>query len=123
MRAASKLLAAVLCLAVLASGAEPPVIPVGLDAYRLWERWPTSGSARAPICGALTTEPAEMNRPTPRTFCISWPTIITFRSTSRVPESFEANLVALRGVATKRVERSLRHLGTADNVKLILRQP
>src|ERR1700691_1706004 len=32
--------ALVLCLAILAIGAEPPVIPVGLDAYRLWERWP-----------------------------------------------------------------------------------
>jgi hypothetical protein len=32
-----------LCLALLALPAtaeEPPVIPVGLDAYRLWERWP-----------------------------------------------------------------------------------
>jgi hypothetical protein len=29
-----------LCLAALAIGAEPPVIPVGLDAYRMWERWP-----------------------------------------------------------------------------------
>ena len=25
---------------VFARGAEPPVIPVGLDAYRQWERWP-----------------------------------------------------------------------------------
>src|ERR1700736_3960935 len=25
---------------VLAGAAEPPVIPVGLDAYRMWERWP-----------------------------------------------------------------------------------
>src|SRR5437879_12240214 len=24
----------------LASAAEPPLIPVGLDAYRHWERWP-----------------------------------------------------------------------------------
>jgi hypothetical protein len=29
-----------LCLATLAIAAEPPVIPVGLDAYRMWERWP-----------------------------------------------------------------------------------
>ena len=32
--------ALLLGLAVLAMGAEPPVIPVGLDAYRLWDRWP-----------------------------------------------------------------------------------
>jgi len=32
--------ALVLSLAILAMGAEPPVIPVGLDAYRQWERWP-----------------------------------------------------------------------------------
>jgi hypothetical protein len=29
-----------LALASLARAAEPPIIPVGLDAYRLWERWP-----------------------------------------------------------------------------------
>jgi len=40
MRAASKRLAVAPCLAILALAAEPPVIPVGLDAYRLWERWP-----------------------------------------------------------------------------------
>ena len=32
------------CLVLLTIGstraAEPPVIPVGLDAYRMWERWP-----------------------------------------------------------------------------------
>ena len=25
---------------LLAAAAEPPVIPTGLDAYRMWERWP-----------------------------------------------------------------------------------
>jgi hypothetical protein len=35
-----KPLAFALSMAVVAIGAEPPVIPVGLDAYRLWERWP-----------------------------------------------------------------------------------
>lgn len=30
----------VLALTLAASAAEPPVIPVGLDAYRMWERWP-----------------------------------------------------------------------------------
>src|SRR5215207_4613448 len=31
----------VLCLVAGVAGAgEPPVIPVGLDAYRMWERWP-----------------------------------------------------------------------------------
>src|SRR5437867_9733660 len=37
-------MAAALCLAMLlagAHGAEPPVIPVGLDAYRQWEGWPS----------------------------------------------------------------------------------
>src|SRR5438093_293387 len=29
-----------LALLSIASGAEPPVIPIGLDAYRQWERWP-----------------------------------------------------------------------------------
>lgn len=33
-------MAFLLSLAVVAIGAEPPVIPVGLDAYRMWERWP-----------------------------------------------------------------------------------
>jgi hypothetical protein len=34
-------LAAVCCLlAVNASADETPMIPVGLDAYRMWERWP-----------------------------------------------------------------------------------
>jgi hypothetical protein len=31
------------CLALLAPtarGAEPPVIPIGLDAYRMWDKWP-----------------------------------------------------------------------------------
>src|SRR5438132_13190559 len=31
---------AVLIAARLLSAAEPPVIPVGLDAYRQWDRWP-----------------------------------------------------------------------------------
>jgi hypothetical protein len=35
-----KIPALVLFLAALAGGADPPVIPVGLDAYRMWERWP-----------------------------------------------------------------------------------
>src|SRR5712675_2179442 len=35
------LLGLLLCLTVGSAGAgEPPVIPVGLDAYRQWERWP-----------------------------------------------------------------------------------
>jgi hypothetical protein len=29
-----------LALATLTHAAEPPVIPVGLDAYRMWDRWP-----------------------------------------------------------------------------------
>ena len=29
-----------LVVASAAWGEEPPVIPVGLDAYRQWERWP-----------------------------------------------------------------------------------
>src|SRR5437867_1878686 len=35
-----KLPAVAFFLAALAAAAEPPVIPVGLDAYRMWERWP-----------------------------------------------------------------------------------
>src|SRR5579884_2344800 len=31
---------AALCFAVPVRAEEPPVIPVGLDAYRMWERWP-----------------------------------------------------------------------------------
>jgi hypothetical protein len=31
---------ALFCLPLLAAAAEPPVIPTGLDAYRLWARWP-----------------------------------------------------------------------------------
>jgi hypothetical protein len=34
------LIAGLVFLAAEMRGAEPPVIPVGLDAYRLWERWP-----------------------------------------------------------------------------------
>ena len=30
----------ILCLAAAAHGNEPPVLPVGLDAYRMWSRWP-----------------------------------------------------------------------------------
>ena len=30
---------AVLALLAAASGAAQPVIPVGLDAYRMWDRW------------------------------------------------------------------------------------
>jgi hypothetical protein len=33
-------LAAALFLTLAARAADPPVIPVGLDAYRLWDRWP-----------------------------------------------------------------------------------
>src|SRR5919201_6651132 len=33
-------LAAVLFGAVFGFAGVPPVIPVGLDAYRMWERWP-----------------------------------------------------------------------------------
>jgi len=40
MRMGWKAFAFTLTLAVVAIGAEPPVIPVGLDAYRQWERWP-----------------------------------------------------------------------------------
>src|SRR6266581_676654 len=42
-RIATKTVRASLYLAILlsgANGAEPPVNPVGLDAYRQWERWP-----------------------------------------------------------------------------------
>src|SRR5258708_4966082 len=33
-------LAAVLFGTVFGFAGEPPVIPVGLDAYRMWDRWP-----------------------------------------------------------------------------------
>src|SRR5216117_4352575 len=37
----TKLLALIIsCLAVADVAAEPPVIPIGLDAYRMWDRWP-----------------------------------------------------------------------------------
>src|SRR3990172_1195901 len=29
-----------LLIPIATSAQEPPVIPVGLDAYRMWERWP-----------------------------------------------------------------------------------
>jgi hypothetical protein len=35
-----RLLASTLLLAGLVRAADPPVIPVGLDAYRMWDRWP-----------------------------------------------------------------------------------
>ena len=34
------ILAGLLLLGITAFAAEPPVIPVGLDAYRMWDRWP-----------------------------------------------------------------------------------
>src|ERR1039457_2230223 len=40
IRGGLKPLAFALSMSVVAIGNEPPVIPVGLDAYRLWERWP-----------------------------------------------------------------------------------
>jgi hypothetical protein len=35
-----RLLASILLLAGFVRAADPPVIPVGLDAYRMWDRWP-----------------------------------------------------------------------------------
>src|SRR6266700_4557700 len=35
-----RLVALLIALTRLARAADPPIIPVGLDAYRLWERWP-----------------------------------------------------------------------------------
>src|SRR5882724_2367305 len=32
--------AALFFFAVLAAAQEPPVIPIGLDTYKMWERWP-----------------------------------------------------------------------------------
>jgi hypothetical protein len=29
-----------LCCLAASAAAQPPTIPVGLDSYRLWERWP-----------------------------------------------------------------------------------
>ena len=40
IRGGLKPLAFALSMSVVAIGNEPPVIPVGLDAFRLWERWP-----------------------------------------------------------------------------------
>ena len=34
------ILIAVVCFGMEVSGAEPPVIPIGLDAYRQWDKWP-----------------------------------------------------------------------------------
>jgi hypothetical protein len=35
-----RIAAAIALLSAIAPSAEPPVIPAGLDAYRMWERWP-----------------------------------------------------------------------------------
>ena len=36
----TSLLALLLCACASPKAASPPTIPVGLDAYRQWERWP-----------------------------------------------------------------------------------
>src|SRR5687767_10075456 len=37
---AAQLCAWFVCSVAVSDGAEPPAIPIGLDAYRQWERWP-----------------------------------------------------------------------------------
>ena len=49
---------------------------------------PISASAFAPTCAAPTTGAVATRAPTPATFCISWLTTSTLRSTSKAPAFF-----------------------------------
>ena len=66
---------------------EPPVIPVGLDAYRQWERWPYQRIGRALHAQHLRPRAAATRAPTPAISSTSLPTTSTSRWTSRARAS------------------------------------
>ena len=59
------------------SAAEPPVIPVGLDAYQMWDRWPYQRIGARAYMRSTYDRQGGNEAPTRPTSSISWPTIST----------------------------------------------
>src|SRR5258708_9331228 len=67
-----------------AAGDEPPVIPVGLDSYLMWERWPYQRIGARAYMRSTYDRTGGNEGQMPATFFTSWLTTLMSPSMSRV---------------------------------------